>query len=260
MKGIRVSLKGLLLVTCAVVVQVAQVLPAQAASISINPVNSGEVMRQGTFPASPSNVYSHSPVLQELSYQFLGFSPTGSGLQEQERSGYLVYDLSGVTNTIIGASLAFDLNVTDSSPGELVVSTIDSSALTDLLAAPVGPLTQTSFDGVFAALSSGVTAATQVLSSGAATINIGLGAAGVSHLSSAVSLVGFHVVYAAQALQDLALAVDVAPRLFLTTVSPAVTSAEVPSPGTFWLFVGPCVLIMGATAQKRRLARRLESH
>ncbi|MFK7976718.1 MAG: hypothetical protein AB8C02_11305 [Halioglobus sp.] len=242
MKGIRVSLKGLLLAACASVVHV---LPAQAASIVINASDTGEVLQQGA-------VYSHSPLLQELSYEFLGFSPSGVGLEERQRSGYAVYDLSSVNEPIIGASLAFDVNVTDAVPGELVVSTIESTALNDVVSAPVGPLTQAHFDTVFAALSSGVTAATQVLSSGATTVNIGLGAASISHLSSAVSLVGFHILYAANALQDLSLALDTAPRLLLTTLttSPAIF-ATVPSPSTLWL-LGPGVLLLLRFSRSRR--------
>lgn len=248
MKGIRVSLQGLLLVACA------QVIPVQAGSITINTVNTGEVMRQGTFPSSPTDVYSHSPVLQELSYHFIGFNPTGTAMEDQERSGYLVYDVSGVTDPIIDAKLEFEVNVTDATPGELVVNTIDPGALGTVMAAPVGPLTKAQFDNVFAALSGGVTAATQVLGNGSATLSVGLGAVGVSHLSSAVSLVGFHVMYVASFFQDLALVVDVAPTLLLTTLSASPSVAAVPAPSTIWLF-GPGILMLAHATRKRRMRR-----
>lgn len=248
MKGIRVSLQGLLLVACA------QIVPVQAGSIAINTVNSGEIMRQGTFPVSPTDVYSHSPVLQELSYQFLGFNPMGTVMEDRERSGYMVFDVSSVSEPIVDAALEFEVNVTDAVPGELVVNTIDQGALNTVMAAPVGPLTKAQFDSVFAALSSGVTAATQVLANGSATLSVGLGAVGVSHLSSAVSLVGFHVLYVASFFQDLALAVDVAPKLLITTLSTAPVLATVPSPSTLWLFA-PGVLLLTYFTRKKRPRR-----
>lgn len=240
MKGIRVGLQGLLLVACA------QVLPAQGGSITLNAVAAGEAMRQGTFPASPTDVYSHSPVLQALSYQFIGFNPSGTGMEDQSRSGYLVYDLSGVGDEIVDVALEFDVTVADVTPGELTVNTIAPSALDAVVAAPVGPLTQAQFDTVFAALTSGVSAASQVLTTGSTMVSIALGPAGISHLSSAMGLVGFHVLYAANRLQDLALAIDVAPTLVVTTAA-----APVPLPGTVWL-MAPWVLSLILMARHRR--------
>ena len=244
MKGIRASLQGLLLVACV------HVLPSQAASISINTVDTGELLRQGTFPASPSDVYSHSPTLQELSYEFIGFNPSGTLMEDRERSGYVVYDLSSVMGDIVDASLQFEVNVTDATPGNLVVNTIDSARLGDVTAAPVGPLTQVQFDNLFAALSSGVTAVSQTLAAGIATINLSLGAVGTSHLSSAAGLVGFQLLYQAAALQTLALGVDSAPQLLLTTIAPDV-GGSVPSAGTLALLL-PGVLLLVLRAGRRR--------
>lgn len=244
MKGIRASLQGLLLVACA------QILPVQAASISISTVDTGELLRQGTFPASPSDVYSHSPTLQQLSYEFIGFNPSGTLMEDRERSGYVVYDVSTVSGDIVDASLQFDLNVTDASPGNLVVNTIDPSRLGDVMAAPVGPLTRVQFDSLFAALGSGVTAVSQTLTAGIATINMSLGAVGMSHLSSAAGLVGFQLLYQAAAFQTLALGVDTAPRLLLTTVAPDL-SGSVPSAGTVLLLM-PGLLVLVMRAGKRR--------
>jgi len=242
-KGIRVSLQGLLLVACA------QILPAHGGSISLDSVSTGEVMRQGTFPASPTDVYSHSPHLQELSYEFLGFNPSGTAMEDRERSGYVVYDVAGVGGSIVDASLEFEVDVTDAVPGDLVINTIDSARLTDIAAAPIGPLTKLQFDSLFSALGSGVAAATQTLATGLATISVSLGAAGTSHLSSAVGLVGFQLLYQASAFQTLGLDVDSAPRLVLTTLSPAVSA--VPSTGTVSLFL-PGFLALVMTMRKRR--------
>jgi hypothetical protein len=231
-KGIRASLQGLLLVACA------QVLPAHADIISLGTVGSGEVVRQGTDPASPTDSYSHSLNLQSLQYQFVGFNPMGTALEYRERFGYLLYDVSAVSGTIVDAALTFDLDVTDPVPGELAISTIDPGALDTVTTAPVGPLTRAQFDNLFAALASGVKAVTQTLSAGFASLNFGLGSAATSHLAGAAGLVGFQIAYLADTFQDLSLAIDTAPRLLLTTEEVSPEIATVPLPGTAWL-LGP---------------------